>query len=115
MSKRTIDDYIEAGAWYRIWKEISVHSSIVLSNNFEGISARKINSAYNKVNALECDCDFEKLLRLDFPDVNGLTAFFYGGIEVRKSGDYGDAVSDKIIEILEDLLNKAKENRHEDI
>lgn len=74
---RTLDVYKEAGAWVRLYKDVSAQMLSQVSPLLSKTEKDKLYSAVNKINAIISNAD-EGLFR-DFPDIgNKGCNIFYG-------------------------------------
>ena len=109
-NKLTKDECITAGAWYRIWKDISTEARIKISDNLhlsinEG---SKMNNIIDKIDRLETKLGFEAKADVCFPSNADL---FYGaiGASIRSATD--QEVNDAMYKIILQLLLKLQKNK----
>ena len=106
--KPSIDEYIRAGAYYRLWKEISVKSYVELSRIVQSVkTSDKISKVVDKVRKIETDAGLENCLQLDYPELHdsNFTSFFYGGISQNYS-DVDKQIHQEMMNIIKDLFRE---------
>lgn len=108
-NKLTKDECITAGAWYRIWKDISTEASVKISTNLHlNIDEdSKINNIVDKIDRLETRLGFEGKADVCFPNNVDL---FYGalGASIRSATD--QKVNDAMYKIILQLLLKLQKS-----
>jgi hypothetical protein len=110
--KATMEQYIKAGAYYRLLKHLTVISTTYINNNItqSAKAADAFIAVHNKISQLETKLGFENCLALDCPELRDreFCSVFYGDINVDKSNDVDKAIHNEIINILNELINETK-------
>ena len=106
----THEDLLEAGAWYRLWKNIGTRAAVNICNLLK-VPAKdrdKILRLSDRINHLETDVGFEHILQRYWPELSDrdFCSVFYGDVYNKVDWDIGNvsSVDKEIYEIVKVIL-----------
>lgn len=110
--KATMEQYIKAGAYYRLLKHLMIKSSVYINGNItqSAKASDVLAGVHNKIVGLETKLGLENCLGWDHPELGHreFCSVFYGDINVDKTNDVDKAIHNEIINILNELINETK-------
>lgn len=110
--KPTMEQYVKAGAYYRLWKAVSTRAAVYIANNItqRASATNALLKTCDKVEELEVRVGLERNLSLDYPDLEtrDFCSVFYGDVSANKNNDTDTKIRNEIINILNELINQAK-------
>lgn len=107
--KASIEEFIEAGAYYRLYKAIARECALKIVRLVHGRASDsdKLLKCFKRVEAMEVKIGLENYLREDYPEMpnDEFFSFFYGSLnEIRNDIDV--KINEKSREIVNEILKR---------
>lgn len=103
----TIDEFIEAGAYYKLFKAIAAECVCNIPRLIHGKASDtdRLMKIANKIDRLEVDIGLEQYLDIDHHELptSEFTCFFYGSPNIIRN-EIDEKINKKAIEIMDKLL-----------